>query len=119
MAAAVIKQGAFANGLFDIKCPDCLKDACLFACVTSPAINEKVGSPIPKAASFLGACCGCSCCLLIKYGTTLKGPLEPMPVALFKAWCCGGCYAHQLMKEPNLAGAVANAMGAPSQEEMK
>merc|ERR1712129_315114 len=128
-----IKKGVWVNGLFDIKCPDCLKDVCLFSCISSPAINEKfVDPPLPKPAAILGACCGCSCCLLIKYGTDAKKvggvSAELMPIAVFKAWCCGGCYAHQLMKEKTLTQIAADSVpgvgqmmgnASPSQEEMK
>merc|ERR1712060_783024 len=114
---AIIKQGAWTNGLFDIKCPDCFKDCVCFACLTSAAINTKLGNPCAPAVSYLGAFFGCTCCLLIKYGQTFKGPLEPMPVGVFKAWCCGGCYAHQQSKEPfsSAAAAVGNMVG---QQEM-
>jgi len=59
--------------------------------------------------------------LMCTYGQKFKGPLEPMPLAVFKAWCCGGCYAHQMSKEDFSKAVVmgANAIGnAVGQEEM-
>jgi len=118
-AMVVFKKGAYVNGLFDIQPPACLKDCCCFPCITSPAINTKVGEPVPKIGAIAGAFCGCSLCLMVLYGTKLKGPLEPTPIAIVKAWCCGPCYAHQLSKEQTAAGAIGAVIGVPSQVEMK
>merc|ERR1712117_237 len=114
--AGAVSKGAFENGLFDAKPCACLKDCILFPCVTSPAINEKVGSPIPHCAALLGPCCGCAPCVMMKYGMGMKGKGEPIHIACLKGYFCGCLYAHQLMKESVTGG---SAVGAPSQAEMR
>eukprot|EP00927_Polykrikos_kofoidii_P073750 TRINITY_DN6976_c0_g1_i1.p1 TRINITY_DN6976_c0_g1~~TRINITY_DN6976_c0_g1_i1.p1 ORF type:complete len:124 (-),score=19.59 TRINITY_DN6976_c0_g1_i1:142-513(-) len=120
---AVVKKGPWTSGLFDIQFSDCLKQACLASCVTLPDIHEKLKVPNSKYIAVVIACLGCACCELIYYGKKFKGLLEPLPVGVFKAWCCASCYLHQQTKEPaptiaGAAGSIANAIGAPNQEEM-
>merc|ERR1719282_1293887 len=109
-----ITQGAYANGLFAITCPDCLKDSICFPCIASPAINEKLGSPLPNIAAMAGPLFGFAACVLYKYGTEMKGKDEDPTSAAVKALYCGPCYMHQLMKEPVSPGLA----GAPAQTEM-
>mmetsp|Transcript_97990 Transcript_97990/g.238412 ORF Transcript_97990/g.238412 Transcript_97990/m.238412 type:complete len:127 (+) Transcript_97990:92-472(+) len=119
--AAVFKQGAWTSGLFDIECPDCLKHCCCGPCALA-AIHKDNGSPFGNDQLMcLAAFCGTGGCQLAYYGMKKKGPLEPLPVAVLKAWCCGGCYLHQQYKEITGGGNVidiAKNMGKPAQEEM-
>lgn len=102
--------GEYKEGLFAIKCPDCLKDAILFPCVGTFAVNEKLGSPCTPAVACLGTWF-LTPCALCQYGEKLTG--ESAVNGLLKGLCCGGCYAHQLVKE-----AEAYTGGAPPQVEM-
>mmetsp|Transcript_417 Transcript_417/g.526 ORF Transcript_417/g.526 Transcript_417/m.526 type:complete len:127 (-) Transcript_417:16-396(-) len=117
----VFKQGAWSNGLFDIKCPDCLQHCCCYCCTLS-AIHKDVGSPFfSDSVAGLVACLGFGGCQLVYYGTKKKGMLEPLPIAIGKAWCCGSCYLHQQYKEMGGISSVINiasSMGRPAQQEM-
>mmetsp|Transcript_32506 Transcript_32506/g.65702 ORF Transcript_32506/g.65702 Transcript_32506/m.65702 type:complete len:128 (-) Transcript_32506:311-694(-) len=118
----VFKQGAWQNGLFDIKCPDCLKHICCHPC-SAMAIHKDVGSPWGNDI-FAGliSCCvpGGAAFQIFWFGQKKKGPLEPVPIGILKTWCCGSCYLHQQVKELGDCDVIdiAKKMGKPSQEEM-
>mmetsp|Transcript_8331 Transcript_8331/g.15203 ORF Transcript_8331/g.15203 Transcript_8331/m.15203 type:complete len:140 (-) Transcript_8331:202-621(-) len=123
-----IKKGSWSNGLFEIKCPGCLMNWCCY-CFSLKEIHEKLKvDSHPSIATCLCAPC-CALCFMVSFGKKFKGPLEPFPLALFKAWCCGPCYIHQQYKEDAAMTAVAGAasqaaslVGArmsPGQQEMK
>mmetsp|Transcript_98834 Transcript_98834/g.185678 ORF Transcript_98834/g.185678 Transcript_98834/m.185678 type:complete len:129 (+) Transcript_98834:90-476(+) len=120
-------KGGWKEGLFEMKCPDCLFQACCGACALAQ-IHEKLGNPnCSKMVACLLACfCGIARPVMLwQYGAqTLKNKGKDPPnvvVEIAKIWCCGGCYLHQMYKENDCEKDCMTMCQnfKPSQQEMK
>ena len=117
-------KGGWSNSLFDIQPGECLQQCICFPCCTSPALNEKAGMVVPnKPAAIIVPFLGCGSCLIFMYGKKISTANSLLPkadlIGVFKTWCCGACYVHQMCKEVGGVAGIAAAIGKPSQEEMK
>ena len=79
-----------------------------------------------KPAAIIVPFLGCGSCLIFMYGKKISTVNSLLPkadlIGVFKTWCCGPCYVHQMCKEAgvnDISAAIGNAVGKPSQEEMK